>query len=276
MQTRHLVDPGAYQKMTTDELRRTFLLEDLFVPDEVRLVHWDGERTILGSAVPARQSLRLEPPAEIKAPFFLARRELGIVNVGGQGTVTADGRRHALGPRDILYLGMGVRDVAFESERAESPARFYLVSHPAHASHATARVPAEEVAGLSLGATANASERTLRRYVHAAGPTSCQLVMGVTDIHPGSVWNTLPPHTHVRRTEVYLYFDLAPDATVFHFMGLPDQTRHLVVRNLQAVMSPAWSVHFGVGTTRYAFVWSMGGENQEFEDMQTVTLDRLR
>src|SRR6185503_6619125 len=143
MQTRHLVDPAAYQKMTTEELRRTFLLEDLFAPDEVRLVHWDGERTILGAAVPARRPLRLEPPPEIKAPFFLARRELGIVNVGGHGRVTADGQGHALGPRDILYLGAGVREVAFESERAETPARFWLVSHPAHVAHPTARVPAE-------------------------------------------------------------------------------------------------------------------------------------
>jgi len=269
-------DRVRFERMSGEELRQSFLVEDLFAPGEVRLLHWEAERTIVGGAVPLAAPLLLVAPPEIKAAFFNERRELGVVNVGGPGSLTVDGQRFVMRPRDLVYVGRGAREVALASDRAEAPARFYLVSHPAHAAHPTARVAAEEVAGVALGLPESASERTLRRYVHAGGPTSCQLVMGVTDIKSGSVWNTLPPHTHVRRTEVYLYFDLAPDAPVFHLMGLPDQTRHLVVRDLQAVLSPPWSVHFGVGTTRYAFVWSMGGENQEFEDMQTVTLDRLR
>jgi 4-deoxy-L-threo-5-hexosulose-uronate ketol-isomerase len=262
--------------MTTEELRQAFLVEDLFAPDELRLVHWESERTIIGSAVPAAGPLRLEAPDEIKAPFFNARRELGVVNVGGAGTVTVDGDHHELGPRDALYVGRGVQDVVFGSLRPEAPAQYYLVSHPAHAPHPTRLVTSAEAQTARIGDADTASARTLRRAIHAQGAPSCQLVMGVTTLDRGSVWNTMPPHTHTRRTEVYLYFDLDPGAVVVHVMGPPESTRHLVVRNLQAVLSPPWSMHFGAGSSPYAFVWSMGGENQEFEDMQHVTLDRLR
>lgn len=276
MQTRRLVDPAHFERMTGEELRRAFLVEDLFTPDEIRLVHWEAERTILGSAVPRARPLPLEAPPEIKAPFFAARRELGVVNLGGPGAVTVDGERHELLRREGLYVGRGSHEVMFASNRELEPALFYLVSHPAHASFPTRRVKPEEAQTARIGAQANASARILRRYIHAGGAASCQLVMGVTDLEPGNVWNTLPPHTHVRRTEIYLYFDLEPGAVAFHFMGPPEKTRHLVVRNLQAVLSPSWSVHFGAATSRYAFVWSMGGENQEFEDMQIMELDRLR
>jgi 4-deoxy-L-threo-5-hexosulose-uronate ketol-isomerase len=276
MQNRPFVDRVRFERMSTDELRHAFLVEELFAPGEVRLVHWEAERTIIGSAVPVASPLKLTAPEEIKAAFFTERRELGVVNVGARGTVSVDGQAHELGPRDVLYIGRGSREVFFGSLRPAEPALFYLVSHPAHASHPTRRVTSEEAQTARLGSPANATARVLRRHIHAQGATSCQLVMGVTATEPGSVWNTMPPHTHTRRTEIYLYFDLEPGAVAFHFMGPPDGTRHLVVRNRQAVLSPPWSTHFGAATSPYAFVWSMGGENQEFEDMQTVELDRLR
>jgi 4-deoxy-L-threo-5-hexosulose-uronate ketol-isomerase len=276
MQTRHLVDPVHYERMTGEELRAAFLVEGLFAPDEVRLVFWEAERTILGSAVPRRRPLALEAPPELGAPFFAARRELGVVNLGGAGTVTVDGQRYELARRDGLYIGRGSREITFASRSEQEPALLYLVSHPAHASLPSAQVSPEQAETVRLGSQAGASVRTLRRYIHARGVASCQLVMGITDIEEGSVWNSVPPHTHQRRTEVYLYFDLAPDAFALHVMGPPEKTRHLVVRNLQAVLSPSWGMHFGVATGRYAFVWSMGGENQEFEDMQAVDVTRLR
>jgi 4-deoxy-L-threo-5-hexosulose-uronate ketol-isomerase len=197
------------------------------------------------------------------------------VNVGGPGRVTVDGTVHALGPRDALYVGRGTGTVSFESDDATKPALFYLVSHPCHADHPTKRVTPAEAQTFRLGEPARANVRTLRRTIHPAALPTGQLVMGVTDLETGSVWNTMPPHRHGRRTEVYLYFDLEPDAVVFHFMGRPGETRHLVVRNLQVVLSPVWSMHFAAATSRYAFVWAMGGENQEFDDMQGVPMDQL-
>ena len=276
METRHLVDPVRYRHMTGAELRQAFLVEDLFAPDEVRLLHWEAERTIIGSAVPAARPLSLPNPPEIKAASFGARRELGIVNVGGPGKVSVDGTSHSLEHRDILYVGRGAQEITFASAQSTAPASFYFVSHPAHASHPTTLATQAEAQTIPIGDTAHASERVLRRHIHEKGVRSCQLVMGVTDIKTGSVWNTLPPHTHVRRTEIYLYFDLAEAERVVHLMGPPEETRHLVVKNLQAVLSPPWSIHFGAGSSRYAFVWSMGGENQEFEDMQVLRLDQLR
>jgi 4-deoxy-L-threo-5-hexosulose-uronate ketol-isomerase len=276
MRTRPAVDRFRYERMTTEELRQSFLVEDLFAPDEVQLVHWESERTIIGSAVPAAGPLRLSAPDEVQAPFFNARRELGVVNVGGAGAITVDGDHYELAPRDVLYVGRGAQDVVFGSLRPQEPALFYLVSHPAHAPHPTRLVAVEDAQTTHIGSADNATARVLRRSIHAQGAQSCQLVMGVTSLERGSVWNTMPPHTHTRRTEIYLYFDLDPGAIAFHVMGPPESTRHLVVRNRQAVLSPPWSTHFGAGTSSYAFVWSMGGENQEFEDMQGVTLDRLR
>lgn len=276
MQTRHMVDPFRYRRMTGEELRQSFLVDDLFAPGEVRLLHWEAERTIIGSASPVAGTLALPNPPEIKAASFGERREIGIVNLGGAGVVTVDGAGHALGTRDLLYVGRGSREVTFASADAGAPSVFYFVSHPAHAAHPSAAAPVADAQTIPIGDTTHASERVLRRHIHEKGVRSCQLVMGVTDIKTGSVWNTLPPHTHVRRTEIYLYFDLPPDQMVVHLMGPPDDTRHLIVRNMQAVLSPPWSIHFGAGSTRYAFVWSMGGENQEFEDMQVLSLSQLR
>jgi 4-deoxy-L-threo-5-hexosulose-uronate ketol-isomerase len=276
MQTRHMVDPFRYRRMTGEELRQSFLVDDLFAPGEVRLLHWEAERTIIGSASPVTGALALPNPPEIKASSFGERREIGIVNLGGAGVVSVDGASHPLGPRDLLYVGRGSKEVTFASADAASPAVFYFVSHPAHAVHPTSVAALAGAQTIPIGDTAHASERVLRRHIHEKGVRSCQLVMGVTDIKSGSVWNTLPPHTHVRRTEIYLYFDLPPDQLVVHLMGPADDTRHLIVRNMQAVLSPPWSIHFGAGSTRYAFVWSMGGENQEFEDMQVLSLSQLR
>jgi 4-deoxy-L-threo-5-hexosulose-uronate ketol-isomerase len=277
METRRLVHPEHYPGLTGEELRRHFLVDDLFTRGEVKLVHWEGERTIIGSAVPLKTALPLLNPEEIKAGHFSDRRELGVANLGSaNGTVTVGGKAHVLAPRDFVYISKGGDDVVFASDRADAPAHFYLVSHPAHAEHPTRVVRKAEAETVTIGAAENASVRTLRRYIHPRGARSCQLVMGYTDLETGSVWNTMPPHTHTRRTEIYLYFDLDPGAVAFHFMGPPEKTRHIVVRNFEAVLSPAWSMHFGAATSRYAFVWSMGGENQEFEDMQGVTLDRLR
>jgi len=276
MQIRPLADRTRFERMTTEELRAAFLVEGLFSEDAVQLVHWEAERTIVGSACPTIRPLPLAPPSEIKAEFFLERRELGAVNLGGPGSVTVDGVRHPMGHRDLLYIGCGARSVVFQTAEIVNPARFWLVSHPAHAAHPTRRITAAEAETVSIGDAAHATARVLRRYVHARGAPSCQLVMGVTDIESGSVWNTMPPHTHTRRTEIYLYFDLEPGAVAFHVMGPAEATRHLVVRDLEAVLSPSWSTHFGAGTSRYAFVWSMGGENQEFEDMQALPLGALR
>ena len=274
--TRALADQVRFERMTTDELREAFLVRDLFAPGELRLLLWEAERTIVGGACPRGGALTLEAPAGIRADFFLERRELGVVNVGGPGSIAVDGVRYELGRRDGLYVGRGCRQVAFESVSASDPALFWLVSHPAHAVHPTRLVPASSAETVRIGDAPHASQRVLRRYIHLRGAASCQLVMGVTDMEPGSVWNTMPPHTHGRRTEIYLYIDLEPGGSAFHFMGPPDATRHLVVRNLEAVLSPSWSVHFAAGTSRYAFVWSMGGENQEFDDMQGVSADSLR
>jgi 4-deoxy-L-threo-5-hexosulose-uronate ketol-isomerase len=275
MQLRSLADRVRFERMTTDELREAFLVNGLFRPGEVQLCLWEAERTIVGSVYPTDRSLQLEAPREIGASFFLERRELGVVNVGGSGAVTVDGVRHVLSCRDVLYAGRGSREVTFASSDPSAPALFWLVSLPVHATQRTRLVRAAEAETVRIGDAMHASVRVLRRHVHLRGAESCQLVMGVTDLEPGSVWNTMPPHTHSRRTEIYLYFDME-GAAAFHFMGPPESTRHLVVRNLEAVLSPSWSMHFAAGTSRYAFVWSMGGENQEFEDMQGVPLQELR
>lgn len=275
MEHRELVDPVRAATMSAAELRAAFLVENLFRPGELKLLHWAGERTILGSAVPLEAPLALGAPEEIRAPFFCARRELGVFNLGGPGRVTVDGAGHDLGPRDGLYVGRGSKDVLFTSDDPAKPALFYLVSHSCHADHPTRLATQAAAQTFRLGEPARANVRTLRRYIHPGAFPTGQLVAGVTDLDVGSVWNTMPPHRHARRTEVYLYFDLDPDAVVFHFMGEPGETRHLVVRNLQVVLSPSWSMHFAAATSRYAFVWAMGGENQEFDDMQGVPLDAL-
>jgi 4-deoxy-L-threo-5-hexosulose-uronate ketol-isomerase len=240
------------------------------------MVYLDLDRAIVGSAVPATKTLSLGSAPELRSETFCERRELGVLNVGGPGTVAVDGREYALAGRDGLYVGRGSKAITFASDSARTPARYYLLSFPAHASHPTLRIRQSEAEAVRLGSREACNQRTLYKLVHPGGARSCQLVMGFTVLEPGSVWNTMPPHTHQRRMEVYLYFDLPADGRVFHLMGRPEATRHLVVANGQAVISPGWSIHSGVGTCAYAFCWGMGGENQAFDDMDHLTLDQLR
>lgn len=275
MTMHYLPGPTETRRMDTAELRERFLLGGLFVPGEVTLRFVDLDRVVVGGAVPADAPLRLEAPAEMASEFFAERRELGVLNVGGAGSVTVDGQRHAMAFRDGLYVGRGSRDVQFASDDAADPARFYIVSYPAHAGYPTTHVSHADAEATELGTVAQANRRILRKYFHPGGVQTAQLVMGVTELQEGSVWNTMPAHTHARRTEVYLYFRVPQDAVVVHLMGEPDQTRHLVVRDEEVALSPGWSIHSGCGTSAYTFCWAMGGENQVFADMQGVAMDAL-
>jgi 4-deoxy-L-threo-5-hexosulose-uronate ketol-isomerase len=276
MQIRYSPNPAAYPELSTDELRAAFLIESLFTPGKLELVYSDADRAIIGSAVPAGAPLKLSADAELRAAYFCERRELGILNLGGEGTVEVDGKRFELGKLDCLYVGRGSKDISFASKEAANPGAFYLLSYPAHAAYPTTLARTQDAAPVELGTAADANRRTIYKYIHTGGIQSCQLVMGYTRLHEGSVWNTMPPHTHTRRSEVYLYFDLDPKRRVMHFMGPPQQTRHLVVANRQAVISPSWSIHSGCGTGAYLFCWGMGGENQTFEDMDPAPVEQLR
>ena len=277
METRTTPDDVTYTRMTTEELRKAFLFESLFEPGRVSMVYCDADRAIVGAAVPLVRALSLEATRrEMAAEYFTERREVGIVNVGGGGRVVTGEAPYPLPAGDVLYLGKGVKEIRFESDDPARPAQFYFVSFPAHAAFPTALARRAEAETSPLGSAAEANVRTIRRYIHAGGVRSCQLVMGITELDEGSVWNTMPPHTHVRRTEVYMYFGLPADAVAMHIMGKPDETRSLVVRNRQAVLSPGWSIHAAAGTRHYSFVWAMGGENQEFSDMDSVNMQELK
>jgi 4-deoxy-L-threo-5-hexosulose-uronate ketol-isomerase len=276
METRYLADGVRYATMSAAELRDTFLVTSLFTPGEIRLVYCEADRAVIGSAVPATQPMSLSAADELRAPFFCQRREVGILNIGGGGTVRVDGTSWSLAPLDALYVGRGSREVAFASDDPRQPAQFYLASYPAHSSFPNALARRAEAAKVQLGTQAECNRRTIHKYIHPEGIKSCQLVMGFTVLDEGSVWNTMPPHTHTRRSEIYLYFDIAPEARVFHFMGRPDETRHVVVADRQAVISPAWSIHCATATRRYTFCWAMGGENQTFDDMDGVQIGTLR
>lgn len=265
-----------YASLGTAGLRKSFLLEQLFVPGRVTLTATEPDRAVVGAAIPLAEPLRLEAPPELRCRFFLEQREMGVINLGGAGAVTAGGVRHEMATEDLLYIGRGVEGVVFESTDAAKPARFYLVSYPAHTAYPTTLVRPDQANQLELGMVEKGNRRRIRQYVHPKGVRSCQLVMGVTRLQPGSCWNTMPPHTHMRRSEVYLYFDLPATARVAHFMGRPDETRVLWVGAEQAVISPPWSIHSGAGTEAYAFVWAMGGENQTFDDMDPAPVETLR
>ena len=277
MEIRYASAPGDVKHYDTEKLRSEFLIEKLLVPGELRLVYSHVDRFIAGGAMPAASPVKLEASAhDIGAEYFLQRREIGIINVGGPGSITVDGRKYAMNPRDCLYIGLGNREVLFASDDAESPAKFYFNSTPAHKNYPTVKMDISAAAPVHLGTAASSSERTICKFIHEGGAQSCQLVMGMTILKPNNMWNTMPCHTHNRRSEVYFYFDLPEDAVVFHFMGEPQETRHLVVRNEQAVISPSWSIHSGVGTSNYTFIWGMAGENQTFEDMDMVAMGDLR
>lgn len=276
MEIRYLPAPEAFCRMTTHEVRAQFLIETLFSPDAITLVYCDADRAIAGSAVPASGPLTLGAAPQLRAAYFCQRRELGVLNIGQAGTVTVDGKAFSMAALDCLYVGRDSKEIVFASDDAKAPARYYLLSYPAHAAYPTTHIAKAQASPVTLGSDAEANRRTIYKAIHPDGAKSCQLVMGFTQLAAGSVWNTMPPHTHDRRMEVYLYFDVAEDARVFHLMGKPDETRHLVVADSQAVLSPSWSLHSGVGTRAYSFCWGMGGENQAFDDMDHLTIGDLK
>lgn len=275
MEIRYVPVPGCFERMNTAEIREQFLLQGLFVPDNIKLAYSDADRMVIGGIVPVASPLRLEAGDELAADYFAERREIGVFNIGGTGIVTVDGVNYPTGNREMVYIGRGGREIMFMSENAVIPARFFLVSLPAHAAYPTTHITREASQQIPLGDQTRSNARTIYQYVHPGGVQSCQLVMGYTALHAGNVWNTMPPHSHDRRSEVYMYFDLADDNIVFHFMGKGNETRHIIMREGDAVISPGWSIHTGVGTHNYCFVWAMGGENQLFDDMDSVPLMNL-
>lgn len=276
MEIRHPANPQDFEAYTTERTRAEFLIEQLFTPGEIKLIYSYIDRMIIGGACP-QSPLLLEGGKELGTDFFLARRELGIINVGGSGTVAADGRIFELAKHDGLYIGMGTAEVVFSSSSTKDPARFYLLSGPAHAAYPTQKIAADQAESVQLGSAEQSNVRILNKYIHGDGVQSANLVMGMTRVLSGSVWNSLPPcHTHARRMEVYFYYDLPQEAAVFHLMGEPERTRHIVVRNEEAVISPSWSIHAGAGTSCYRFIWGMVGDNQTFSDMDIVAMETLK
>jgi 4-deoxy-L-threo-5-hexosulose-uronate ketol-isomerase len=276
MEMRYPAHPSKVKTYTTCELREEFLIPELFVPDQVKMVYSHIDRVIVGGACPVKGALQLSvDPKDIGAAYLLERRELGIVNVGGSGTVSADGTTYEMSKLDGLYVGMGTQEVKLASHDSSQPAHFYFISMPAHANYPTTHIPISSASPTHLGSIANSNERTIYKYIHSEGVKSCQLVLGVTLLEPNNMWNTMPAHTHARRMEVYFYFDIQGDNVVFHLMGEPQETRHLLIRNEQAVISPSWSIHSGMGTGNYAFIWAMAGENQTFSDMDAVAMRDL-
>ena len=276
IEVRQVCHPEAVRHFSSADLRRHFLIQELFVPGRSKLTYSHIDRIVVGGATPSSEPLTLESHKQIGSPNFLDRRELGVVNLGGPGRVHTDDKIHELEPRDALYIAMDTKLVRFESATADNPAKFYLVSTPAHARFETVKIGLDRARRVDLGDAANGNVRSIFQMIHPEVCRSAQLVLGMTQLRPGSMWNTMPAHVHDRRSEVYVYFDLQPDARVFHFMGEPDETKHLVVSNEQAILSPGWSIHSGVGTSNYAFVWAMGGDNQDFTDMDMVPMGALR
>lgn len=276
MEVRYSPDAKAFQKMTTSELRESFLVANLFETDKVILVYSDVDRAIVGSAVPSKGSLKLEASKkEMAADYFAERREVGIINIGDPGLVQVDGQKFQMDNKDCLYIGRGSKEIEFSSNNGNNPAKFYILSYPAHMDYPTKLAKKADATPVKLGDAQNSNKRTIYKCIYPGGIESCQLVLGFTSLEEGSVWNTMPVHTHQRRMEVYMYFDLPEDGIVCHLMGKPEETKHLIVRDGQAVISPSWSIHTGAGTSNYTFVWGMGGENQDFDDMDWIQMDRL-
>lgn len=267
--------PKELERMATAELLDAFLVKDIFVPGTLHGLFTGLDRLVVGGALPTDKPIELENHRATGRAYFLEQRELGSINIGGPGSVHADGKTFTVEPLGCVYVGAGTRQVIFESHNANNPAKFFFLSCPAHAQYPSAVMKREDADAVTIGTTATASLRTIRRFIHLNGIRSCQLVMGYTELAEGNVWNTFPPHTHNRRSEVYFYFDLG-DRLVVHFLGLPTATRHLFVRNEQAVLSPLWSIHSACGYGAYKFIWGMAGENQTFEDMDNVALALLQ
>lgn len=276
MNVRYGAGPEDIRRYDTEQLRDVFLIGGQFAPGEIRFTYTHVDRMIVGGAVPLAEALSFGSGADVGTELFFTAREMGIANLGGAGWVEVDGRRFELANRDVLYVGRGTRSVILGSDDAARPARFYMNSVPAGADLPTRLIRKAEAKVLNLGEEVRANVRRLAMYIHPEVSPSCLLLMGITDLAPGSVWNTMPPHLHERRMEAYCYFDLAPEDRVMHFMGRPENTRHLVVANGDVVLSPAWSIHMGAGTGPYAFVWGMTGENQAYTDVDPVAIAELR
>jgi 4-deoxy-L-threo-5-hexosulose-uronate ketol-isomerase len=276
LEIRYAEHPCDVNRYDTKTLRERFLFNKVFIKDEISLCYTHSDRVVFGGAFPTEKTLRLEGGKDFGSDVFLDRRELGIICIAGQGTVSADGAAYKMKKGDGLYIGKGVKDVTFAAADKNNAPKFYLASAPAHTSYPTFFIPIEKANPRKLGEAATVNVRTIYQYVHPAVCQSCQLVMGMTVLEEGSVWNTMPCHTHERRMEVYIYFDIKPGAAVFHLHGQPDETRHIVMNNEQAVISPSWSIHAGAGIAAYTFIWAMAGENQTFDDMDTIQTTEMR
>lgn len=287
MELRTAASPKDVKHYDTQRLREEFLIQDLFVPGEIKMVYSHIDRIITGAAVPMKENILLTAGEELRAKYFLERREMGVINIGGNGIITVDGREYDVNFKEGMYIGMGAKEISFTSQDTKNPAKFYFNSAPAHKSYPTVLIKPEGIEEegvvivkdcnkVELGSLEDANHRTICKYILPGQVESCQLVMGMTKLEPGSVWNTMPCHTHDRRMEVYLYFEVPEDAVVFHYMGEPTETRHIVMRNEEAVISPSWSIHSASATHAYTFIWGMVGENQDFDDMDHVAMKDLK
>ena len=276
MQIKFHNSPKEISRMTTEELRSNFLVEGMMQVDTIKLVYTHYDRMIIGGIMPVSKTIVLSTYEALKAKYFLERREAGIINIGGEGEIKVNGKVYTLDKLDCLYIGKGNEKVSFKSKKKDNPAKFYLLSAPAHHSYATRLMKKDKASPTQMGAVITANQRTIYKYIHAAGIKSCQLVMGLTILKEGSVWNTMPTHVHDRRMEAYFYFDVPVNQKVIHLMGEPTQTSHLVVSNDEAIISPPWSIHSGCGTSNYGFIWGMGGENADYADMDAVNINDLK
>lgn len=280
MDIRYSCNQRDFKRYTTEETRNEFLIENLFQPDTVRPVYSHVDRMVTIGIMPVNEVVSIDKGIDVWANFgtqyFLERREIGMFNVGGEGTVTVDGTVYELGYKDCLYITKGAKEVFFQSKDALKPAKFYCVSAPAHCSYETRLIKIADAAKRPLGAMETSNKRTINQFIHPDVLKTCQLSMGMTVLEPGSVWNTMPAHTHERRMEVYFYFEVPENNVVFHMMGEGQETRHIVMKNEEAVISPSWSIHSGAGTSNYTFIWAMGGENQAFDDMDNIATTDLK
>ena len=280
MDIRYAANPRDVKRYTTEELRNEFLIENLYQPDSVTAVYSHVDRMVTLGCMPVTETVSIDKGIDVWAnfgtKFFLERREIGIFNIGGEGTIAVDGTIYELGYKDCLYITMGAKEVLFASKCAEKPAKFYMVSAPAHRSYETRLLKLADANKKPCGDSATSNKRVINQFIHPAVLKTCQLSMGMTVLESGSVWNTMPAHTHERRMEVYMYFEVPEDQVVFHMMGQGQETRHIVMKNEQAVISPSWSIHAGAGTSNYTFIWAMGGENQEFDDMDVIPITELK
>ncbi len=276
MKVRELADSTHFERLNSQQLRDYFLIDNLFAAGTLELIYILADRAIVGSAVPVNKPIELKAEKEMACEYFTDRREVGVINIGSEGVIEVNGKTYNMQHKDLLYIGRESKKIQFLSKSPKKPAKYYIVSYPAHKSYPTTHAKPKDAQTVEIGSDENANKRTISKFIHPDGIKSCQLVMGFTDLAQGSVWNTMPGHTHFRRSEIYMYFNVGPDSLVFHYMGKPSETRHIVVREGQAVLSPAWSIHSGAGLKNYTFVWAMGGENQDFNDMQPFSLNDIK